>query len=77
MDATITPISRSSPAGLPARSFEIPMTVHIKLYSGKGDRFMEIKSELTEQLGYEPSNPEVIGLLMAHHNQPKTRKAVK
>lgn len=41
------------------------MTVHIKLYGTKGDRFEEIKQELSQQLGYEPSNPEVIGILMA------------
>ncbi|WP_226006483.1 hypothetical protein [Natrinema salinisoli] len=44
------------------------MTVHIKLYGEKGDRFTEIKDELTDQLGYEPSNPEVIGILMAQFN---------
>lgn len=44
------------------------MTVHIKLYGEKGERFTEIKEELTEQLGYEPSNPEVVGILMAQSN---------
>lgn len=41
------------------------MTVHIKLYGSKADRFTDIKQELEEQLGYEPSNPEVVGILMA------------
>jgi len=41
------------------------MTSHIKLYGGKSNRFQEIKEDLEENLGYEPSNPEVIGLLMA------------
>lgn len=41
------------------------MTVHIKLYGEKGDRFIEIKEELTKELGYEPSNPEALGILMA------------
>lgn len=41
------------------------MAVHIKLYSSKAERFKEIKREVTEQLGYEPSNPEVVGILMA------------
>lgn len=41
------------------------MTVHIKLYSSKAERFEEIKEAITEQLGYEPSNPEVVGILMA------------
>lgn len=42
------------------------MTVHIKLYGTKGDRFEEIKRELTKHLGYEPSNPEVVGILMGN-----------
>lgn len=41
------------------------MTVHIKLYGSKADRFTKIKTELSDQLGYEPSNPEVVGILMA------------
>lgn len=41
------------------------MTVHIKLYGSKADRFESIKSELSQQLGYEPSNPEVVGIMMA------------
>ena len=40
------------------------MTSHIKLYGDKGDRFEQIKADLTRELGYEPSNPEVVGLLM-------------
>lgn len=40
------------------------MTVHIKLYGSKEERFEEIKEELTKELGYEPSNPEVVGILM-------------
>lgn len=44
------------------------MTVHIKLYGSKADRFEAIKTELTEQLGYEPSNPEVVGIMMAGIN---------
>lgn len=41
------------------------MTVHIKLYGSKAERFEAIKNELSEQLGYEPSNPEVVGIMMA------------
>ncbi|MFU8867448.1 hypothetical protein [Natronococcus sp.] len=41
------------------------MTSHIKLYGSKSDRFEEIKHRMEEQLGYEPSNPEVVGLMMA------------
>lgn len=48
------------------------MTVHIKLYGSKAERFEEIKAELTEQLGYEPSNPEVVGILMGHVDSEDT-----
>lgn len=41
------------------------MVVHIKLYSGKRERFEEIKEQVAEDFGYEPTNPEVIGVLMA------------
>jgi len=41
------------------------MPEHIKLYGSKADRFETIKRELTASLGYEPSNPEVVGILMA------------
>ena len=41
------------------------MTSHIKLYGSKSDRFEEIKERMEERLGYEPSNPEVVGLIMA------------
>ncbi len=41
------------------------MPTHIKLYGGKRERFEEIKEELRSELGYEPTNPEVIGILMA------------
>ena len=44
------------------------MTTHIKLYGGKADLFESIKEEMTENLGYEPTNPEVLGALMAHYN---------
>jgi hypothetical protein len=47
------------------------MTVHIKLYGEKGERFEEIKRDLTEHLGYEPSNPEVVGFLMGDFDQPE------
>lgn len=44
------------------------MTSHIKLYGSKSDRFEQLKEELEETLGYEPSNPEVIGILMAAYD---------
>lgn len=47
------------------------MTVHVKLHGTKGDRFEEIKEQLTRELGYEPSNPEVVGILMAGSDADK------
>jgi len=43
------------------------MTSHIKLHGGKGERFEAIKADLSNELGYVPSNPEVVGLLMAQY----------
>lgn len=43
------------------------MTSHIKLYGGKGERFEEIKNDLANELGYEPTNTEVVGILMARY----------
>jgi hypothetical protein len=40
------------------------MPIRIKLRGEKGERFEEIKAELTDQFGYEPSNPETVGMLM-------------
>lgn len=44
------------------------MTSHIKLHGGKAERFEEIKARLVEEFGYEPSNSEIVGLLMAHYS---------
>lgn len=48
------------------------MVSHIKLYGGKAERFEDIKAELHEELGYEPSNPEVVGFLMAKYGTKET-----
>lgn len=44
------------------------MVVHVKLHGEKEDRFEEIKEALAEELGFEPSNPEVLGFLMGRIN---------
>lgn len=44
------------------------MVTHIKLYGEKGNRFEEIKEEFSNQFGYKPSNPEVVGYLMATYD---------
>ena len=48
------------------------MTTHIKLYGSKSTRFEEIKERMRRQLGYEPSNPEVVGLIMATYETDET-----
>lgn len=50
------------------------MTTHIKLYGGKAELFEDIKEDLTEELGYEPTNPEVLGALMANYNTIEQRQ---
>lgn len=48
------------------------MTSHIKLYGSKSNRFEEIKTSMQQQLGYEPSNPEVVGLIMSTYETGET-----
>lgn len=50
------------------------MTVHIKLYGEKADRFEAIKAEMSEKMGYEPTNPEIVGLLLARYNETSNDK---
>lgn len=57
--------------GRGSRRLEEYMTVHIKLYGEKAELFSEIKQELTEEFGYEPTNPEVVGVLMGNYSSPK------
>lgn len=45
------------------------MPINIKLYSEKQDRFEQIKHDLRDRLGYEPTNPEVVGILMAQYRE--------
>lgn len=52
------------------------VTVHIKLYGEKADRFRDIKGSVAERLGYQPSNPEVVGLLMAQAERGRKRAEV-
>ncbi|WP_435196445.1 hypothetical protein [Natronomonas sp. EA1] len=53
------------------------MTSHIKLYGSKSERFEQIKEELEAQLGYEPSNPEVVGLLMGTYDGRSNGNSVR
>ncbi len=52
------------------------MTSHIKLYGSKGDRFEQLKQDIAGTLGYEPTNPEIVGLLMASYN-PEVMPAIR
>lgn len=36
----------------------------LTLYGGRAERFREIREQLEEEYGYEPSKPEVVGELM-------------
>jgi hypothetical protein len=47
------------------------MVVHVKLYGGKADLFENLKAELEDDIGYEPTNPEVVGELMASYHNGK------
>jgi hypothetical protein len=40
------------------------MVTRIKLHSGREERFEEIKADLEERRGYEPSNPRVVDELL-------------
>lgn len=44
------------------------MVSHIKLHGTKSERFEDIKEDLQAELGYEPSNTEVVGILMARYS---------
>ncbi|MFB6171071.1 MAG: hypothetical protein ABEJ23_00955 [Haloarculaceae archaeon] len=39
--------------------------VQVTLTGEKADRFRELRDALEDQLGYRPSRPETVGLLMA------------
>lgn len=39
--------------------------VQVTLTGDKADRFRELRDDLEDRLGYRPSRPEVVGLLMA------------
>ncbi len=48
------------------------MTERIKLYGERADRFQEIRDHVTEELGYTPSNAELVGLLMGLYDSTDT-----
>lgn len=43
---------------------------HLKLYGGQARRFRKLRDELEEELGYEPTNPRVLGHLLEHYDGP-------
>lgn len=60
--------TRGGTPGTAPGSVNRRMPVHIKLRSSKGERFERIKRQLSEEMGYEPTNPEVLGIIMAHYD---------
>lgn len=44
------------------------MVSHVNLYGTRDERFEEIKADLEDDLGYEPTNFEVVGMLMATYS---------
>lgn len=46
------------------------MTTQIRLHGSKSRRFEDLKAEMRATLGYEPSNSEAVGVLMAAYTQP-------
>lgn len=37
----------------------------VTLYGDRAERFREIQEDITDRLGYEPSNAETIGIIMS------------
>lgn len=44
------------------------MPIDITLSGTKAERFGQVKEKLIEEFGYELSNPEVVGILMATYD---------
>ncbi|WP_231184722.1 hypothetical protein [Haladaptatus sp. DYF46] len=47
----------------------------ITLYGGKARRFREFEQAVEERLGYEPTKPEVVGMMMAHVSPEDIRES--
>jgi hypothetical protein len=41
------------------------MAEHIKLHGGRAERFRKLKQQIEEDIGYEPTNAEAVGHIMA------------
>jgi len=46
----------------------------ITAYGGKAERFREVKEFLTEQRGWEPTNSEVLGVLLSEFDETEHRR---
>ncbi|WP_176696600.1 hypothetical protein [Haloparvum sedimenti] len=46
---------------------------HITLYGEKSERFEEVKEELRDRAGFEPSNPDVVMVLIDDSDLPDRR----
>lgn len=46
----------------------------ITAYGGKAERFREIREHIEEERGWEPTNSEVLGVLMAEFDADNLRR---
>lgn len=42
----------------------------LTLHGGQARRFRELREDLTEELGYEPTKPRVLGHLLEYYDGP-------
>jgi hypothetical protein len=43
---------------------------NLDLYGGQAELFRELKDELADELGYQPTNPRTLGHLIEHYDGP-------
>lgn len=55
----------------------MPMTSHIKLCGSKAERFLTIKEELSDEHGFDLTNPEVVGRLMSAYRRSVGHKQIQ
>lgn len=45
-------------------------SIHVQLHGGQARRFEQLKDDLEEKLGWEPTNTRVAGHLLEHYDGP-------
>ena len=53
------------------------MRIDIPLHGEKAERFREIRREMEEHRGYEPSRPEVVGELMRRYAEDRQTSGLR